>query len=110
MAWRRTEGEVVELPSNIRVGQRWYSVNQQQAHKVHHYGRVDYVLRRITINTVTKGGAKIPAADVRETFWHELTHAILYEMNNDLHNNEVFVKKFSHLLSKAVDSARFANE
>lgn len=100
----------MELPSNIRVGQRWYVVDQQQAKKAHHYGRVDYVLRRITINTHTRGGAKIPAADVRETFWHEMTHAILYEMNNDLHNDEAFVKKFSQLLSKAVDSARFADE
>jgi len=34
----------------------------------------------------------------KHTFYHELTHAILYVMENDLAENEEFVTKFSDLL------------
>lgn len=40
------------------------------------------------------------------TFWHELTHAVLDMMNNDLSFDEAFVDNFSGLLAQAVNSAR----
>ena len=45
------------------------------------------------------------AHKMQETFWHELTHAILYEMDHPLYRSEVFVTRFAQLLNKAIDSA-----
>jgi len=42
-----------------------------------------------------------------DTFWHELTHAILYEMGHPLRKDEDFVTKFSGLLNTAILSAEF---
>jgi hypothetical protein len=45
---------------------------------------------------------------VHETFWHEVVHAILYEMDSRLFSNERFVDTFAKHLSSAIRSARFA--
>ena len=45
--------------------------------------------------------------DKHETFWHEVTHAILHDMNSKLTYNEKFVEAFSKRLSRAIDSAKF---
>jgi hypothetical protein len=42
---------------------------------------------------------------MQETFWHELTHAVLYEMDHPLYRSEVFVTRFAQLLNKAINSA-----
>lgn len=45
---------------------------------------------------------------VQETFWHELVHAILDDMNEDkLNRNEKFVTAFAKRLAKAIRTARF---
>jgi len=44
---------------------------------------------------------------VYDTFWHELTHAILKDMGSKLEANEDFVCAFSSRLNKAILSARF---
>jgi hypothetical protein len=42
-----------------------------------------------------------------ETFWHEITHAILHDMKNQLSYNEKFVTAFSQRLDQAIKTARF---
>jgi hypothetical protein len=45
---------------------------------------------------------------VQDSFWHELVHAILYDMErHNLNRDESFVIGFASRLSKAIDSARF---
>ena len=47
-------------------------------------------------------------ADERaNTFWHELTHAILYDMGNKLTHDEKFVTAFADRLDQAIKTARF---
>ena len=47
-------------------------------------------------------------ADERSnTFWHELTHAILYDMDNKLTHDEKFVSAFADRLHQAIKTARF---
>jgi hypothetical protein len=46
------------------------------------------------------------AEEMHNSFWHEITHAILYDMGHNLHNNEHFVTQFANRLSDAVDSAK----
>ena len=64
-------------------------------------GRVNFNLGRIQVST------KYPAAEIRNTFWHEMTHAILDDMGHDLTHNERFVTAFANRLSDAIDSAKF---
>jgi Zn-dependent peptidase ImmA (M78 family) len=47
-------------------------------------------------------------AALEETFWHELTHAILHDMGeHQLNNRESFVEEFANRLARAIQTARF---
>jgi hypothetical protein len=46
-------------------------------------------------------------SDDSYVYWHELTHAILYEMGSDLWRNERFVTAFSKLLDQSIQTAKF---
>jgi len=63
-------------------------------------GHTDY--EKKTIQYVDEG-----PEETRNTFWHELTHAILYEMGKPELNHEGFVSKFADFWSTAIDSAKF---
>jgi hypothetical protein len=53
-------------------------------------------------------GTPLKLSALQETFWHELTHAILESMDcTALNNDENFVEDFSSRLAKAIQSARF---
>ena len=62
------------------------------------------------IAVATKCGVtqrKYSAAEFNDTFWHELTHAVLFEMGSPLHTDERFVTAFSSRLSHAINTAEF---
>lgn len=42
-----------------------------------------------------------------ETFWHEVTHAILYEMGNALWTDETFVTAFARKLAQVIETSEF---
>jgi len=98
------------LPRLIRVGSKRYSVEVIEAlldkQKV---GRIQYDEQRIQIGTRNGNtNRKLPASEIRDSFWHELVHAILYDMGrHNLNRDEAFVIAFASRLSKAIDSARF---
>ena len=52
-------------------------------------------------------GYKYDADERSNTFWHELTHAILYDMGDKLTHDEKFVTEFSNRLDQAIKTARF---
>ena len=90
----------MEIPTSVQVGPYRYSVRLEDPQRMR-YGTVNYVAKNILIKP---RGAKGQA----ETFWHELTHAILYEMGEHrLACNEPFVSAFGHHLARAVRTARF---
>lgn len=89
------------LPKELKVGDWWYKIQHESKPKGRKYASVCY-----TSCTIKMYPHK-DKAEERESFWHEVTHAVLHEMDSDLYENEKFVTKFSHLLSKAIDSARF---
>lgn len=99
----------MELPKKVKVGDRWYSVEI-----------VETMERRAQMGYVYYGTGLIEVAkrsnvtdrpyskeEVSDTFWHELTHAILYDMGSSLHSNEKFVTRFANRLSKAINTAKF---
>ena len=100
----------VVFPRRMRVGQKMYSVEVVEALiEKNCVGRTHYAERSIKIATKhPSSGRYLADAEVRDTFWHELTHAILESMDRtDLNNDEHFVEEFSSKLSKAIQSARF---
>lgn len=99
----------MKLPKKIQVGNTEYAVN-----KVKHLAHVgaagaiwyeDKVIEVATHSSINN--RRFKQEDVYDTFWHELTHAILKDMGSKLEGNEKFVTEFSERLTKAILSARF---
>ena len=89
------------IPTAVKVGKQPYQVQYKQRTPKTMYGSIYYDRKIIEVFK------NDDAARERNTFWHELTHAILHEMGHELSRNEKFVTEFADKLSGAVDSARF---
>lgn len=94
------------IPKQITVGDIAYTVKLID-HMVDqtYMGRVDYDKQTITVSTKVNS-YKLEQEEVQDSFWHELTHAILHDMRDSLCNDEVFVTNFSRRLSSAINSAK----
>lgn len=69
---------------------------------------VDYRAGTITLGKQSRiTNRSYRTEEMDDSFWHELTHAILHEMGSGLYRDEKFVTKFANLLTKAINSARF---
>ena len=97
------------LPKKVKVGENWYSVDIADTMRDRMYmGEVHYAKRTITRARKSYHGVPLKLSALHETFWHELTHAILESMDRtELNNDENFVEEFSARLAKAIASARF---
>ena len=97
------------IPRRIKVGKKIYHVNVVEAMKKRGLqGRVTYGTCLIEIGRHSNlNGRRYTGNEVRETFWHELVHAILYEMDHRLYADEKFVTRFSADLFRAIRSAKF---
>jgi hypothetical protein len=99
----------VKIPKRIKVGKTWYDIDQvkhmQSRGKM---GATWYDLNLIDIATHSNiSGRRFKKEEVSDTFWHELTHAILKDMGSKLEADEKFVTAFSERLNNAINSARF---
>jgi hypothetical protein len=99
----------MDLPKKLKVGDRWYSVEivetmQRRAQMGCVYYGTGEIEVAVKSNTTNKPYTK---AEVSDTFWHELTHAILYDMGSSLYKDEKFVTRFANRLAKAINTARF---
>lgn len=97
------------LPKKVKVGDKWYSVEIAESMQDRLYmGEVHYAKQTITLARKSYHGIPLKLSALHETFWHELTHAILESMGRtQLNNDENFVEEFSSRLAKAIASARF---
>jgi predicted SprT family Zn-dependent metalloprotease len=99
----------MDLPKKVKVGDRWYSVEivetMQRRAQVGHVYYGTGVIEVATKSNVTD--KQLPREEVSDTFWHELTHAILYDMGHRLYKDEQFVTRFANRLSKAINTAKF---
>ena len=89
------------IPTAVKVGKSAYRIQYKQRTPKSMYGSIWYDRKLIEVFK-----NEDPARE-RNTFWHELTHAILHEMGHELSRSEKFVTEFADKLSGAVDSARF---
>ena len=44
---------------------------------------------------------------MHDTFLHEVTHGIMWEMGHRLYRDEELVGQFANVLTRAIESARF---
>jgi hypothetical protein len=97
------------LPRKVKVGDKWYSVEIMEAMKnKNEAGRVYYDEQRIELGKRGYHGVPLRLHAIHETFWHELVHAILHDMEeHKLNDREKFVEDFAYRLYKAIRSARF---
>jgi hypothetical protein len=105
-----TKKKRLELPRKIRVGKKMYTIDILET-MLQHGGmaRVHYDESRIEISKRSNTtGRKFDKKTMNESFWHELVHAILYDMDaHRLNKNEQFVTEFAKRLAQSIDSARF---
>lgn len=99
----------VRLPSRVRVGTKSYSIDIVETMlRKGDMGRVFYdegVIRLAKRSNTC--GRRYCKAEMTETFWHEMVHAILHDMEHPLYNNEQFVSRFARRLASAIQSAKF---
>ena len=101
----------MKIPKEVTIGQTPHLVRTKKSvvvgNKVCH-GCFDEDTRTIEIAQMNPLRGYIYEADERaNTFWHELTHAILYDMGCKLTHNEKFVTSFADRLDQAIKTARF---
>ena len=98
-------GTKMLLPKTIEVGKSIYTINQpKEITKC--LGQIDYTEKVIDVATHA-GRYKLADGERSDTFWHELTHAILHDMNHSLTRDEKFVTAFARRLNDAILSAEF---
>ena len=100
----------MQIPKNLKVGEyRYKVVRVDQAPRKGTMGSVDVKTKTITLGQRSWLNSKaFKTEQVDDTFWHELTHAILFEMGRRrLWKDEHFVSQFATLLTKAINSAKF---
>ncbi len=98
----------MQIPKAFKLSNRKYNVHFTQAMPGRgHMGEVDYALRKVTIATNSNlTGRSFKTEEIDDTFWHEVTHAILKDMGHSLWNNERFVTRFANRLTEVVNTAQ----
>lgn len=96
------------IPKSFELGERTYAVKVLPTmHKRGVMGATHFDVGRIEIGLRSKiTGVAYKQEDVADTFWHELTHAILNDMGSSLDRDEKFVTAFSKRLAQAVATAK----
>ena len=92
------------IPKKLKVGSVDYEVKQ-----VEHCGTNDdfglWMSQGIIEIANQSGGYDISESKKKQTFFHELTHAILFAMRkDDLNEDESFVNTFSSFLAEAIST------
>ncbi len=100
---------MVKLPYVMKVGRKKVYVTLRARNGRRMTGCYSPLVGALTVYT---GHPLRPRSDaaVRTTFFHELTHAVLYEMEHKLARDEAFVTRFAQLLSGAIETARFEDD
>ena len=99
----------MKLPKTIKIGRTTYDVSSPlQMSWTASKGDILYGMQWIRVAlqcNVTK--RRFTEKERAETFWHEVTHGILFDMDHPLFEDEKFVRAFSKRLNDAIHSAKF---
>ena len=91
----------MQIPSSFKLGRRQYSVTTVGDLPKRVKGRVYPTQGMIQLSGAYSGVAA-------ETFWHEVTHAILHDMGDTRWKDEKFVTEFSRRVHQVVKTAEVA--
>lgn len=96
-----------KIPTKFTLGGVEHVVEIQQAVKYgQDFGQYDPVRKAIQI-AQTCGSRDVPQSFQRQTFLHELVHAILNTMRkDDLYDDESFVNTFASFLNEAINTMK----
>lgn len=99
----------MKIPKSFRLGDAHYTVSIKRSIKGGVWGRAWLESHHIEIAThwKRKPRPETGSRGVGVTFWHEVTHAILYDMGNSLYNDEAFVSAFAKKLGQVIETAEF---
>ena len=99
----------MEIPKQVKINRKTYKVRTVPTMDKHGMmGETDYAKRRLTVATHSNlSGRSFKAEEVSDTFWHEVTHAILHSMQHKLTYNEKFVTQFANRLNEVIHTAKF---
>lgn len=99
---------VKNIPKKLRIGVKQYRVVKVPFLKSYCSGEVEYRTALIKIAQYLKltGTVKLRVGKQEqwETFWHEVVHTILHDMQRHDLNNERFVNAFCRRLYQALES------
>lgn len=93
----------MQIPKSFKLGKQEWTVTTH-GNRPYLYGRVhpEYRVVQVCINYTPKRSESA----LSETFWHEVTHAILHDMNDPRWNDEKFVTAFSKRLNQVINTAK----
>ena len=96
------------IPKSFKLGKRTYTVQVLPTMSRRGVmGSTYFESARILIGKRSKiTGVAYKQEDINDTFWHELTHAILNDMGSTLERDEAFVTQFANRLNQAVSTAK----
>jgi len=101
----------MKIPKEVSIGNTPHQIRTKKSVVVGNticHGSFDEDTHTIEIAQMNPlRGYKYDADERANTFWHELTHAILYDMGDKLTHNEKFVTAFADRLHQAISTARF---
>mgnify|MGYP001574176309 CR=1 FL=1 len=95
------------IPKSFVVGNTPYTVKVVPA-LGGCWGRawLDYGIIKIAVTHKKKKRKLTGHGGQHETFWHEATHTILYDMGHPLYKDEAFVNAFSMRLNQIIETAK----
>jgi hypothetical protein len=98
----------MHIPKEFKISNKRYTVDfVRHTQPKGTMGEVVYALRKISIATHSGlNNRSFKQEEMDDTFWHEVTHAILKDMGHNLWNNERFVTRFANRLSEVVNTAK----
>ena len=97
----------MQIPKRISVGKKTYTITRPQTvQDPASYGRTYFDDSRIEIARFDNQGNAFEQGEIEDTFWHEMTHAVLHDMKHELCSDEKFVNAFAKRLSSAINSAQ----
>ena len=100
----------MKIPKQVTIGKTKIKIEQPESLRVNKQacrGCFDRTDNSIDVAKKDVRGNRYDKGERSETFWHELTHAILHDMKNSLSYNEKFVDAFSQRLDQAIKTAKF---
>lgn len=90
------------IPKEVSFGGQKFVVEKKERMPRFCLGRIHHNAELIEIATQDARKVKRTDEEMFDTYWHEVVHGILFEMGNDLWDNEEFVQEFAELLVESM--------